>query len=150
MILRITFSLIQVIIGTSASVVGAVGGTSQSSILSEVSTSLITKPSATGEIPKFGAGMSAPSVNVGGGGSGAKDQQYRAPRSEGKPLTEKIGEMIDESQKEGKSVGNSEEASSEGTVLRERSSDEPPNPKKRMWEEPLNPLQQSGRPRDEL
>lgn len=143
--LRLTFSLIHIIIGASASVVGAIGGASQSSVLSEVSTSLIVKPSATGGIPKFSAGMSAPSVNVGGGGSGAKDQQYRAPQSESKPLTEEVGKIIDDSQKEEKSGGNSDEpSSSAGTVLRERSSDEPPNPKKRMWEE------HGDRPRDEL
>lgn len=91
--------------------------------------------------------MSAPSVNVGGGGSGAKGQGYRPPPQsqgdpEGKSLTEEIGKMAEETQRQAR------EGNEKGTVLRERTSEETPNPKKRVWEEPVDPSQQ--RPRDEL
>ena len=42
-----------------------------------------------------------------------------------------------------------QEGERQGTVLRERREDEPPNPKKRMWEEPIDRSREKA-PRDEL
>lgn len=41
------------------------------------------------------------------------------------------------------------EGERQGTVLRERREDEPPNPKKRMWEEPIDRSREEA-PREEL
>lgn len=144
---RSTFSIIQLLIGASASIVGNFKIASQSGALLNSSTSLIVKPSATGGIPKFDTGMAAPSINVGGGGSGAKDQEYRPPSQsqgnpEGKSLTDEIGKMAEETQQQAR------EGNQKGTVLRERTSEETPNPKKRVWQEPVDSSQQQ--PRDEL
>jgi protein transport protein SEC20 len=124
-----------------------------------LSTSLIIKPSATGGPPRFHSGMSAPYVAVGGGGAGAKDQQYRPLHREDKSLSEAIGKMAEDSRQQGKEGAN--EASREGvesattgtqqgTVLRERRSDEPSNPKKRMWEENTDMAEQGQTVHDEL
>lgn len=158
LIWRLTISLIQVSFGVLAAIVGATGGASQSSALSAVSestsTCLIVQPSATGRIPKFHSKMSAPTIAVGGGGAGAKDQQYNPSRAAG-ILTEQVGKMVEasrESEKHGKEAvtNDATQAEGQGTVLRERNSDEPPNPKKRMWEENTDPLAQGDRARDEL
>lgn len=141
LIWRLTIYLIQISFGALTALVGAAGGASQSSapsgVLESVSTSLIVQRSATGGIPKFHPKMSAPTITVGGGGAGAKDQQYDPSRS-ARELTKEVGKMAES--KEGETQGKegaTNEATQErqGTVLRERSSEEPPNPKKRMWEE---------------
>lgn len=156
LIWRLTTSLIQVFFGALITITGAVGGASQSSVPSaiseSVSTTLIVQPSATGGIPKFHPKMSAPTIAVGGGGGGAKDQRYYPPRSDGK-LTEQVGKMTEEStESEGQgkeTAANEAKQERKGTVLRERNSDEPPNPKKRMWQENTDPSQRD-RTRDEL
>lgn len=138
-------------------IVGAAGGASQSSALSSVSesisTSLVVQPSATGSIPKFHPKMSAPTIAVGGGGAGAKDQPYKPPGSGGK-LTEQVGKVVEEStesEKQGEEiVSETKQEEGQGTVLRERNRDELPNPKKRMWEENVDPSGQGDRARDEL
>jgi hypothetical protein len=108
--------------------------------------------------------MSAPSIAVGGGGAGSKDQQHqqRQPHVEGKrPLSETIGKMAEESRQQSdhedaseasrQVIGNPTRGSPQhATVLRERRSDEPPNPKKRTWEENEEVTQQEERVRDEL
>lgn len=137
---------------------GAVGGASQSSALSKVSerisTSLIVQPSATEGIPKFHPSMSAPKLAVGGGGAGAKDQQYKAPHAGSQIKTEEVGEMAEgsrESSEQDKSATEWREPEpQQETVLRERRSDEPPNPKKRIWEGDPNPPAQKDAVRDEL
>lgn len=137
---------------------GVVGQSSQKIAASEISesipTSLIVQPSASGGIPKFYQSMSAPTIAVGAGGAGAKDQQYLLPQADGKSMTEEIGKLVEESRDaENLDVGVVEKDSPEapqGTTLRERNNDEPPNPKKRMWEELPNPPAQGERSRDEL
>ena len=132
---------------------GAAGGASQSSspsaVLDSLSTSLIVQPSATGGIPKFHPEMSAPSIAVGSGGAGAKDQQYNAPRSE-EELTEQVENREREKRGEEAATNKAEQDGVPGTVLGERKSDEPPNPKKRMWEENTDPGVQGDLARDEL
>ena len=181
----------QLLVGSLSAVAGTVGAKNQSSALSQASqsiaTSLAQKSTGTGKIPTFRPNSSAPSVNVGAGGLGAKMQQPEKPSwKEGKSLSDEVGEMAEQSQKEahtqseatasvvgeqqGKSLSDegggmaeqsqkeeraqpedtaTTEGGQQGTVLRDRREDEPPNPKKRMWEEPID---RSGeeKQRDEL
>lgn len=139
---------------------GAVGGASQSSAVSKVSesisTSLTVQPSATGGIPKFHPSMSAPRIAVGGGGAGAKDQQHSTPPSGSgfQTKTDEVGQMAEESRESSEQIGKATDEKvrepQQGTVLRERRSDEPPNPKKRMWQGDPNPPAQGDAVRDEL
>ena len=67
-------------------------------------------------------------------------------REEEKSLSEEVGQMAEESQKPAENQKPAEESQkpaekpepeAQGTTLRERTvEDGPPNPKKRMWEEP--------------
>lgn len=66
-----------------------------------------------------------------------------------KTLSDKVGEMAEESQAETRSQQGEPTSSAQGTVLRDRMADEAPNPKKRMWEEPIDRPQEE-RQRDEL
>lgn len=139
-----------------ATIAGAVGGAKQSSALSQaserISTSLIIKPSATGHFPRFQPNMVAPSMAVGAGGSGAKaTQSEQNSESTKTKLSEQVGQATEQSQQQQQeaSIATSEIAS-QGTVLRERSSDEPPNPKKRMWEEMPPEATEGSQSRDEL
>ncbi|MCJ1437547.1 hypothetical protein MMC27_006934 [Xylographa pallens] len=151
----------QVSIGAFLNLAGAFGGSSQSSALSSISTqissstSLIIKPSATGKSPQFRADMSAPYINVGAGG---KDKRLEGsePNSQNEgSLSDKVGQMAEDSrqgeqpsQPEGEALHSA--GADQDTVLRERTADEPPNPKKRMFEEPPVPTAEGERVRDEL
>ena len=188
--------IVQLLAGSLSAVAGTVDAKNQSSALSQASesiaTSLAQKSTGTGKIPTFRPNSPAPSVNVGAGGRGAKMQQPEKPsRKEGKSLSDEVGEMAEQSQKEerkqpeatasvvreqqGKSLsdeggemaeqsqkeehtqpedtavteGEKTEGGKPGTVLRERREDEPPNPKKRMWEEPIDRSGEN-KQRDEL
>ena len=144
--------------GTFATVVSVFGGASSSSTLSQASerfsTSLIVKPSAKGGIPSFARGMAQPSFAVGGGGAGAKIAQpgQATPRSAGDDsISDQVGTMAEESRRQGELGAASSQQSEQGTVLRERTEDEPPNRKKRMWEENVEvPQQGEQQNRDEL
>ena len=130
----------------------ATGAAKQSAALSnaseQISTSLIVQPSATrGGIPTFDATMAAPSI-----GSGGRGNEQQVPRGEDRSLSEGIGKMAEASQKaEEAKVESTQpgEPAPQGTVLRERRADEVPNPKKRMWEEPVQRQEGEGQ-RDEL
>lgn len=147
----------QLLIGSLSAVAGTVGAKNQSSALSQASesiaTSLAQKPTGTGKIPTFRSNSPAVSVNVGAGGQGAKMQQPEQPsRKEDKSLSDQVGEMAEQNQKEEHTQPENTvtaEGERQGTVLRERREDEPPNPKKRMWEEPIDRSQRNT-PRDEL
>lgn len=104
-------------------------------------------------------------------------QQPKQPSRMGdKSLSDQIGEMAEQSRKEEQSEKEeqsqekeqsqkeeqsqqeeytrpedtaTQEGERQGTVLRERREDEPPNPKKRMWEEPIDRSREKA-PRDEL
>lgn len=90
--------------------------------------------------------MSAPNIAAGGGGAGAKEQPLnpRNTKTTENTISEEIGKMAENS---GDLSAGSREASAtndveavgqqQSTILRERREDELPNPKKRMWEEPL-------------
>lgn len=152
---RLSLFAVQLFVGSLSAVAGTVGAKNQSRALSQASesiaTSLAQKPTDTGKIPTFRPNSPAPSVNVGAGGQGAKMQQPEQPSSEeDKGLSDQVGKMAEQSQKE-QHIQPEKTATAEGerqgTVLRDRRDDEPPNPKKRMWEEPID---RSQAPRDEL
>lgn len=145
-----------VLLNLFATIAGALGGVKQSNALSHaserISTSLIIKPSATGDFPRFKPNMAAPSMAVGAGGSGAKaSQSEHNSESTGKSLSEQVGQMTEQSQQQQQEASSvTSESASQGTVLKERSSDEPPNPKKRMWEEMPPEATEGAQSRDEL
>lgn len=145
----------QVILSLFATIAGSLGGSKQSSAILQaserISTSLIVKPSATGGFPKFHPGMSAPSIAVGAGGSGAKVKRpdQPSPMSE-HSLSDQVGDMAEATQTSTSSADGDSKASVQGTSLMARSSDEPPNPKKRMWEESTGPGVEKTMQRDEL
>ena len=154
---RLSLFSVQLLVGSLSAVAGIVGAENQSVSLSEasgsISTSLAQKPTGTGKIPTFKPNSPAPSVHVGAGGQGAKMQQPEQPsRIKEQSLSNQVGEMAEKSQKEEHTQPENTatgEGEQQGTVLRERRDDEPPNPKKRMFEEPID---RSGEnhPRDEL
>ena len=145
---RISLYIVQIFIGTLSATAGIAGAQNKSVALSQSSTSisassrLAQKATGTGKIPRFPSDHVAPSIRAGGGGHGAKMQQPGQPAREGtKSLSEQIGQMAEESQKPAEKA----EPEAHGTTLRERTvEDGPPNPKKRMWEEPID------RSKDEL
>ena len=124
--------------------------------------------------------MPPASVRVGAGGEGAKQENPHEDKNKNTPLSDKVGEMAEESarQQERQQSGKSEKfvrreleynedddddeddededeedgGETSGTVLRERREDEAPNPKKRMWEEPVaqGGRDEGRRERDEL
>lgn len=140
---RLGLFAVQLLVGSLSAVVGRIGAKNQSSALSQASegiaTKLAQKPTGTGKIPTFRPNSPAPSVNAGAGGQGAKMQQPQRPsRKEDMSLSDQVGEMAEQSQKEEPTQRENAATAGEerqGTVLRERRDDERPNPKKRMWEE---------------
>ena len=141
-----------------------------------ISTSVAQIPTGLGKIPKRVPGQPAPSIRVGAGGHGAKMQhpeyhvQQSSRQAEGKKtenLSDQIGEMAEESKLEEKALskeeteqvektsgvkgqGQEQEQVQKGTALLERTEEDgPPNPKKRMWEEPMDRSQEQHL-RDEL
>ena len=145
---RLTFAFLNVFI----TFFSATGAAKQSAALSNaselISTSLIVQPSATdGGIPTFDVTMTAPTIGSGGRGNGQV-----APQNEDRSFSEEVGKMAEASQKAEEvkvESAPSGEPAPQGTVLRERRSDEVPNPKKRMWEEPVQ-QPEGARQRDEL
>ena len=127
---------------------GIAGARNQSLALSQslasisASSTLAQKATGTGKIPKFPSDHVAPSIRAGGGGHGAKMQQPgQLARESRESLSEQIGQMAEESQKPAEKA----KPEAQGTTLRERTAEDgPPNPKKRMWEEPIE------RSKDEL
>ncbi len=147
----------QLLVGSLSAVAGVAGAKNQSSALSQASESIATnlaqKPTGTGKIPTFKPNSPAPSVHAGAGGQGAKMQQpEQPPRKEDKSLSDQVGELAEQSRKEKHTQPDNTataEGEQQGTVLRERREDEPPNPKKRMWEEPIDRSRENAI-RDEL
>ena len=160
---RLSVVIVQLLLGSLSAIAGTVGAKDHSSVLSQASesfsTSLAQKPTGTGKIPTFKPNSPAPSVRVGAGGQGAKMEQPNRPsRKADKSLSDQVGEMAEQSQSEAytqkeESRRSDETVKADGerqeTVLRERRADELPNPKKRMWEEPIDRSQEHD-PRDVL
>ncbi|KAL8702379.1 MAG: hypothetical protein Q9201_004445 [Fulgogasparrea decipioides] len=153
---RLAVSVIRLSFGTSAAIAGALGARNQSTAINQVSqrlsSTLLEQPSATGELPTFNIGMPAPSIQVGGGGKGQPPPQKPQQTSQdaGKSLSDTVGEMAEKALDKALSSSSASSAEpAQETVLRERGMDEPPNTKKRMWEE--NTVTQEGAtPGDEL
>ncbi|CAI6280136.1 unnamed protein product [Periconia digitata] len=128
LVFRILFAVVP--LGTSSAATTSVINPSQSS------TSLIVQPSASGEIPKRPVVENSNRyVRVGGGGRGH-------PADSGPPqsLSQSVGQMAEQSaQASGESAQENLQQQKEpvvrgdGTVLQERQ--QPPNPKKKMWDE---------------
>lgn len=164
---RLSRFSVQLLVGTLSAAAGTVGAKNQSIDLSHssasISTSLAQIPTGTGKIPKRIPGQPAPSIRVGAGGYGAKMEHPDQPRESShestkaeKTLSDSVGEMAEKGQKkEGEEVPLEEDEripreDEQGTVLRERTEEDgPPNPKKRMWEEPIE-TPKADRQRDEL
>ncbi|KAL8849440.1 MAG: hypothetical protein Q9221_005572 [Calogaya cf. arnoldii] len=146
-----TIFVVQSFLGTFAFTIGILGATKQSTALDQasvrISTTLSEHPIATGQMPTFPTGMSAPFVRVGGGGKGQPPPQK--PQDGRKTMSDAVGEMAEKDSGTISSESSTSAVGPEGTVLKERAPDEPPNPKKRMWEEDAAP-QGDSRPRDEL
>ena len=148
---RLVFSILRLFLGTSAAIFGAVGAKSQSTSMIQASESISSNPQehpiATAEIPRFQSRMSAPTIQVGGGGK--SPPPARNLRDEEESLSDAVGEMAQKGSDATTSGTSNSQKTDEGTVLRERETDEPPNPKKRMWEEAVVAQEGSGQ-RDEL
>ncbi|KAL8728613.1 MAG: hypothetical protein Q9166_005266 [cf. Caloplaca sp. 2 TL-2023] len=148
---RAATSIIRLFLGASAFVFGAVGAKNQSITLNQAFEQVFSTPhgppSATGEIPTFNIGMSAPSIHVGGGGKGQPPPQK--PQDGYRIISDEVGEMAQKTSETTSSSSSSTVRGNQGTVLRQRAPDEHPNPKKRMWKETAA-VQGDSRPRDEL
>ncbi|KAL8973173.1 MAG: hypothetical protein Q9183_000136 [Haloplaca sp. 2 TL-2023] len=148
---RLAFSILRLFLGTSAAIFGAAGAKSQSTSMIQasgsISSNLQEHPIATAEIPRFQNKMSAPTIQVGGGGK--SPPPARSPRDEEESLSDAVGEMAQKGSDASKPGTSNSQKPEQGTVLRERGTDEPPNPKKRMWEEAVVAQEDSGQ-KDEL
>ena len=83
-------------------------------------------------------------IRAGAGGHGAKIQPLLHEET---TMTDRVAQIAEKSQQ---NAEDSQSSVKSETVLRERRDDEPPNPKKRMWEEPVNEGAQDSPARDEL
>lgn len=127
------------------------GAKNQSTALTQASqrvlSSLQEQPSATDELPTFITGMSAPTIQVGGGGKGQPAPQQTQDGQ--KSLSDTVGEMAEEASEVTSGSKTPAQHTDQATTLRDRRPDEPPNAKKRMWEE-NTVAQEEDRLRDEL
>ncbi|KAH7364560.1 protein transport membrane glycoprotein-like protein Sec20 [Rhexocercosporidium sp. MPI-PUGE-AT-0058] len=89
-------------------------------------------------------------VQVGGGGRGApmRQGQGSVPERSGESVSEQVGRIIDESQNHEGADETSVKDSQEGEQVSEEA--EPRNPKKRMWEEPVEAEKEAQKKHDEL
>lgn len=112
---------------------------------------LIVQPSAAkGSIPRFEEGMAEKlrqggGVPVGAGGSQAKEGRENVLDGE---MSERIGRMAEERQKQQEGGEKKEVKRGDGTVLQERES-EPPNPRKKMFEADVEDAKQRERQQDQ-
>ncbi|KAL8961515.1 MAG: hypothetical protein Q9193_001936 [Seirophora villosa] len=147
---RLTSFAIHFVHGASGFLAAAVGVKSQSTSIVQasqrVTSNLQEQPTATEAIPTINRGMTAPSIRVGGGGKGQPRPQ--PAQEEQQSMSDTVAEMAEKASEVGVSSGTGMEQNEQGTTLRERGSDEPPNPKKRMFEEKT--VSQEQNLRDEL
>jgi len=138
----------------SVGVVGGAASQSSPNVVGGRGTSLVVQPSATGGIPRFSRGMSAPSIVVGGGGRGAPGPPSNQPsRSAEGSLSEQVGRMAEESQENqqgGVRQGGSEDCVEKKNEEGHTRQEQPRNPKKRMWEEDVEAKKFEERKKDEL
>jgi protein transport protein SEC20 len=113
-VLRAVYAIVNVVLSVFAGSAAQTGSVTSSRVL------------ASGKGATRHADMPAPSMNVGGGGkSGERQDGKGAAKQEN--LADQVGKMAEDKQAEER----------QGTVLRDRRPDEPKNPKKKMWEEPV-------------
>lgn len=146
--------MLRVSIRAFISLTSAIGGSAAlSSKPNQASVPTITNPTAEGGFPRFSGAMSAPNIRVGAGGGGAKAAPPGQKAQGDGTLSDKIGQMVDDARQalpeQGQAASQPEQEEQE-TVLRERRPDEPPNPKKRMFEGSPAEREQEERVRDEL
>lgn len=116
---------------------------------------LIVQPSAQRHVEAFPRGaIPKEGIPVGAGGQGARERPN--PILQGQ-MSEKIGKMA-----EGSAQGEQQQAAppaaqekepvrrGDGTILQERGAEEPPNPKKKVFEAEVEDAQHQARKRDEL
>ncbi|KAL9014927.1 MAG: hypothetical protein Q9173_000432 [Seirophora scorigena] len=136
---RLTSFAIRFVHGASGFLAAAVGAKSQGTSIVQASqritSNLQEQPTATEAIPTINRGMTAPSIGVGGGGKGQPRPQ--PAQKEQQSMSDIVAEMAEKASEVGVSSGTGMEQNEQGTTLRERGSDEPPNPKKRMLEEKI-------------
>ena len=136
---------------------GIIGGSTAASTVSSMAASqTIVHNSATRGPRPVISGARAPNVNVGGGGRGAPMRRSDTPpssipESSGRSVSEQVGRIIDGSQdgpvtEQSGDEKLSQEISQEGVDDVENR----PNPKKRMWEEPVEAEKELHRKKDEL
>ncbi|KAF1839957.1 Sec20 domain-containing protein [Cucurbitaria berberidis CBS 394.84] len=143
--LRLAFRVLFAIIP-----VGTASSAAKSSLAasSQPSSSLIVKPSATGEFPTRNPNAQQPYIRVGGGGRGYMHAQAPDP-SPINSYSQQVGQMAEQNQQpQGTELPDHPQlreqpqqqqeekgpvTRGDGTVLKE--SDKPRNPKKKMWEE---------------
>jgi hypothetical protein len=128
---------------TTLSGVGFIGGQKGGGVSSAVVRGSGTVPNASIGRPTWAADRPAAYVPAGakGGGWGAERPQDTPTadyKKEEKSLVQEIGDMVE---------GKHAEKDQEETVLRQRAEDDPPNPKKRMYEQENEKAPQK---RDEL
>jgi protein transport protein SEC20 len=118
--LKLTYKIVFAVFAA----VGLTGGSTAPSVGLSSSTSLKIQPSATDGLPRFPEGsIKQPHIQVGhGGGQPAQNEEQKDPSPDGS-LSQQVGQMTEEA-KEQVTLGD-------GTVLQE--SNEPRNPKKRMF-----------------
>ena len=118
---------------------------------------LIVQPSAKGGPPKYASMVDRAKGGVPAGMGGVNAKVGKGPALEGK-MSEQIGQLAEESERKAREGDVNEEGEGEeemierrgdGTVLKERG-DEPPNPKKKMFEADVEDEKQQRRMRDEL
>ncbi|KAL8700108.1 MAG: hypothetical protein Q9224_001109 [Gallowayella concinna] len=133
---RTAITIINLFLGPFAFLLRALGAKIQSVAPTQasgrVSSTLSEQPTASGGIPTFDIGMSAPSIQVGGGGKGQPPPQQRQDTH--RTVSKDVGEMAKKTS-EISQTSSTSAPKTEAAVLRDRAPDEPPNPKKRMWEE---------------
>ncbi len=131
------------------------GSTAGSSVSSIVASQSVIHNSATRRPMPTISGARAPNVNVGGGGRGAPMQQSATPQSNvpespGETMSEQVGKIIDDSQSEATTEEQTREKPSQDQQDVDPQVKNLPNPKKRMWEEPVEAEKQAQRKKDEL
>ncbi|KAL8948134.1 MAG: hypothetical protein Q9222_005658 [Ikaeria aurantiellina] len=151
---RVVYFAAHLALGLSASVARYTSAGNQSTAitnpLQHSKFTLHEHPSAKGDLPKFSSGMSAPSIQVGGGGRGQPaPQAANSLEDKEKSISDTVGEMAEKTLDATATSSSAPEQTRQETMLRERKADEAPNPKKRMWEEKVATAEEQ-RSRDEL
>ncbi|KAF2634172.1 Sec20-domain-containing protein [Massarina eburnea CBS 473.64] len=133
LVFRLLFAVVP--IGASSAVSSSLAASS-----SQPSTSLVVQPSASGDIPSRPTAQDNQNyVRVGGGGRGHAQQDPSTPQS----LSQSVGQMAEQNQQEQQQKVGQEAQQAEqkeqvvrgdGTVLPDRGAEQPPNPKKKMFE----------------